>query len=188
MVQHIVAVTATSNSSGNTQDLWIEFGGMTAGTVKLKRVRCGFGSGNQNAGIDNNFIVQIYRYTTTTGGSPLTLTFSPAGGQGTGTVGNTPVVGGAFLGNIWTARNPNVGTATPAGLSAKVKNGTTALALGTTTVQAVDEIAPNGRALYEWLARDDDDMIISQSAGFIGIVLQSQTASQVFTITTDWII
>lgn len=188
MVQHIAGVTATSNSSANTQDLFLEITSPTAGTVKVKRVRCGFGSGAQSAGVDNNFLIWLYRYNTTTAGSPTALNFSPGGTFTLGSAGNNPVSAGGVAGSIWTARNANTAVTVPAGMAVKVKNGTTGLVIGTTNVQIVDEISPNGRALYEWLARDDDDMIVTQPADCFGIALSSNVASQVFTITCDFIV
>lgn len=183
MVQHVVNVTATSNSSVNTQDLFLEFGGATTATVKMKRCRVGFGSGQQASGIDNNFLIQILIYTTTTGGSAASLSFSPAAAGS----GDQPVTSTSF-GNVWTSRNANTSTTLPASLTAKVKNNTTALAIGSGSVQYIDQISPNGRALYEWLARDDDDMIVSKPANFIAVALSSNVASQVFTVTCDFII
>jgi hypothetical protein len=176
MAQFTVGLTATSNSSINTQDLWIEIGGTTAATLKVKRVRAGYGSGLQSAGIDNSFLVQFYTYNTTTGGAPTTLTLPTS---------NSSV--NSASGNLFATRNANYGTTVPAGLTVKVKNATTPLVLGTTSVQLQDQISPNGRALYEWLARDDDDMIVTTPAHFFAVALAAATASQVFTMTVDFI-
>src|SRR5213082_2400040 len=75
MVQYVVGCTATSNSTINTQDVWIELQAPSSLMIKIKRVRVGFGSGLQSAGIDNNFLVQLYRYTTTSTTTPTTITF-----------------------------------------------------------------------------------------------------------------
>jgi hypothetical protein len=190
LVQHIVGVTATSNSSAKTYDTFIEFGGATGVAVKMKRMRVGYGGGQESAGVDNNFMIQVQRYTTTSTTTPLSLNFSPLGTYTQGSAGNNPTVSGTEAGSIWTVRNAALsGSVTaPTSLTCKVKNAATAFSLGTTTLQLVDEISPNGRALYEWLARDDDDMIVSQVAGYIAVGLYSQTASQVFTVTCDFII
>lgn len=177
----VAGVTATSNSTANTQDLFLEIGGTTVATLKVKRVRVGFGSGTQSAGIDNSFLIQFYRYDTSTAGAPSSLTYSPDG------AGSSTSTSGLSAGSFWTSRNPNYGTTVPAGLTCKVKNGSTALVIGTTDVQIVDQIAPNGRALYEWLARDDDDMILTIPAAYFAVALTSNIVSQVFTVTVDFI-
>jgi hypothetical protein len=159
MAQYVANVQATSNTSINTEDTFIELKAPASVTIKVKRVRVGFSDGTATAGVDNHFRVKLARWDTTTGGSATTF---------------TPI-----------ARNANA----PASIltSAKIKNGTTALALGTTNVTIVDLISVNGRALYEWLARDDDDMIVVKAAGLFAVVIQSAVASQLFTATCDWV-
>jgi hypothetical protein len=165
MVQYVVGCTATSNSSANTQDAWIELQAPSGMMIKIKRVRVGFGSGTQSAGVDNHFLLQFYRYTTS----------------------NSTV--NAAAGSLFTQRSPGNAKASQL-TTVKVKNGTTAFTLGTGTVQLVDQISINGRALYEWLARDDDDMIFTTGAAAaecFAIAITSNVASQVFTATIDWI-
>jgi hypothetical protein len=77
--------------------------------------------------------------------------------------------------------------ASAAAATVKIKSGTTALALGTTNVETVDIIGPNGRALWEWVARDDDDMIQVKAAGLFAVVLASPVASQKFSVTVEWV-
>lgn len=156
MAQYTTNVSATSNVTLNTPDTFVELKGPAAVTFKVKRVRVGFSDGTATAGVDNYFMVKIYRWDTTTGGSATTFTPIP--------------------------RNGNMGAA---GTTAKVKTTTTALALGTTNVTIVDQISVNGRALYEWLARDDDDMITVKPATCFGVVIQSGVASQKFTVSCD---
>lgn len=178
MVQYVVGVTATSNSVANTQDVFIELACATSQVIKIKRVRVGFGSGTQTAGVDNSFLVQFYRYTTTSTTTPTTLAY-PA----------SVSTSGLSAGNFWTARSP-ANALTSHVTSAKVKNGATAYTLGTGSIQLVDQIAPNGRALYEWLARDDDDMIFTVGAAAaecFAVAITSPVASQVFTMTLDYI-
>lgn len=178
MVQYVVGCTATSNATPNTQDAWIELAAPASMMIKVKRVRVGFGSGTQSAGIDNNFLVQFYRYTTTSTTTPSTLTF-PA----------STSAAGLSAGSFFTQRSPGNAKASQL-TTVKVKNGATAFTLGTGTVQLVDQISPNGRALYEWLARDDDDMIFTTGAAAaecFAIAITSNIASQVFTATIDWI-
>ena len=158
MTQYKLNVQATSNTSINTEDTFVELKAATGVTIKVKRIRVGFSDGTATAGVDNHFRVKIARWDTSTAGSSASGTMNPVNA------------------------NANAATST-----AKVKNGTTALALGTTNVTVLDLVSINGRALYEWLARDDDDMYVTKTAGFLGIVIQSAVASQLFTVTADFV-
>lgn len=160
MAQYTTVVQATSNSTINTEDLFLELKAAASTIIAIKRVRVGFSDGTDTTGQDNHFRIKLVRYTTTTGGTTTT----PA-------VDRTP-------------RNANLATATAA---SKGKSGTTACALGTGSVTIVDLVSPNGRALYEWLARDEHDMIITTVAGCFCVAIQSAVASQKFTVTVDHI-
>lgn len=159
MAQYTTNVQATSNSTINTEDLYVEMGGVASRTIKIKRVRVGFSDGTATAGVDNHFRIKLVRYDTTTAGTTATYTPVP--------------------------RNQNAPAANASGATVKIKSGSTACALGTGTVTIVDLISVNGRALYEWLARDDDDMIVTKAGGFFCVALQSAVASQLFTVTVD---
>ncbi len=158
MAQYTLNVQAISNTTINTEDTFIELKAAANTTIKIKRVRVGFSDGTATAGVDNHFRIKLARWDTTTAGAGVT----------TGTQ----------------SRNANAPAATA---TTKVKAGATALALGTTNVTIIDLISVNGRALYEWLARDDDDMFVTKTAGFFAVVLQSAVASQLFTVTIDWV-
>lgn len=160
MAQYTTNVSATSNSSTNTADVFVELKAPSAITIKVKRVRVGFSDGTATAGVDNYFMVKLYRWDTTTGGSSTAFTPIPRNA-------NSPI------------------SVLPASGSCKVKTTTTALALGTTNVTIVDQVSVNGRALYEWLARDDDDMIVVKPASLFAVVLASGVVSQKFTVTVD---
>lgn len=155
MAQYTTNVQATSNATINTADVFVELKAPTGVTIKIKRVRAGFSDGTATAGVDNHFVVKLYRWDTTTAG---TGAFTPV---------------------------PRNGNAPAAVATAKVKQTTTAMALGTTNVTIVDQISPNGRALYEWLARDDDDMIVVKPASLFAVVIASAVASQKFTVSVD---
>jgi hypothetical protein len=157
--QYVTNVQATSNTSINTEDVFVEMGGVAAKTIKIKRVRVGFSDGTATAGVDNHFRIKLARWDTTTVGTTTTYTPVP--------------------------RNANSPVASASGATVKIKSTTTACALGTTNVTIVDLVSVNGRALYEWLARDDDDMIVTKPASFFAVVLQSAVASQLFTVTID---
>lgn len=160
MAQYTTNVSATSNSTANTADVFVELKAPSAIQIKIKRVRVGFSDGTATIGVDNYFMVKLYRWDTTTAGSSTAF---------------TPVL-----------RNANLPISVlPASGSCKIKTTTTALALGTTNVTIVDQISVNGRALYEWLARDDDDMIVVKPASCFAVVLASGVVSQKFTVTVD---
>ena len=156
MAQYSIVSVATSNGTVNTDDTFVEIDAPASVSIKVKRVRVGWGDGTQTAGVDNHFRVKLMRWTTGTGGAGTAF---------------TPV-----------KRNA---TSVAAGSAVKIKNGATALALGTTT-QIVDQFAPNGRALFEWIARDDDDMIATAPGEYFAVVISSSVISQLFTVTVDF--
>lgn len=156
MAQYTTNVSATSNATLNTADVFVELKAPAGVTMKVKRVRVGYSDGTATIGVDNYFMVKLYRWDTTTAGSSTPFTPVP--------------------------RNANFTAATTTG---KVKTTTTALALGTTNVTIVDQISVNGRALYEWLARDDDDFIVVKPASLFAVVIASGVASQKFTVSVD---
>lgn len=159
MAQYKANVQATSNATANTEDVFIEVKAPSNVTFKFKRVRVGYSDGTATVGVDNHFRIKLARWDTTTGGTSTSFTPIPVNANSTASVAS----------------------------SCKIKNGTTALALGTTNVTVVDLISVNGRALYEWLARDDDDMIVVKPASCFAVVIQSSVVSQLFTATCDWI-
>lgn len=160
MAEYNLTVNATSNTSTNTDDVFVELGAASGVQFKVKRVRVGFGDGTQTAGVDNHFKIKLYRWDVTTAGS-----------SSAGTI---------------VKKNP---LAPASGTGAKVKNGATALALGGTNVEILDNINPNGRAIYEWIARDEDDYWWTKSgtAAFFAIVIASPVASQKFQVTVEWV-
>lgn len=157
MTQYIVNNIATSNTTINTDDVWIEVKAPAAVTLKVKRIRVCFGNGTATAGLDNSIRIKFMRWDTTTGGTSLTPTTNKKNA------------------------NLNASTATVKG-----KNTTTALALGTTNVETLDVVGVNARAIYEWIARDDDDMIVVKPASCFGLVLSSGVTAQVLTGTVEW--
>lgn len=185
MVQYVAQVTATSNSTTTTQDVFLEIGGVTGAPIKVKRVRISVGSGTQTGGLDGSYLVQFYRYTTTTGSTTTSLTL--AGATYNTTAGNISTAGAA-TGNVFMTKDPNLPQTVPTGLTVKAKAATTTCAIGTGTIQILDQIAPNGRATWEYLARDDDDMWRTLNAGFFAIAITSNLASTVYTVTCDFVI
>lgn len=158
MAQFTVNVQATSNTTINTDDVFVEIAAAAGKIFKVKRVRCGYSDGTATVGVDNYFRIKIMRWDTTTGGSSSSY---------------TPL--------------PRDGNAVAAISACKIKNGTTALALGTTNVTTLDIISVNGRALYEWLGRDDEDLIVVKPASLFSVVVSSGVASQKFTVSVDFV-
>jgi hypothetical protein len=152
----------------------------------IKRVRVSLGSGTGDiAGVDNAYLVQYYRYGTTTAGSPTALTL--AGATYNTTAGNISA-SGAATGNIFMTRNPGLPQTVPTGLTVKAKAATTACVIGTTTVQILDQTIVNGRAIFEWVARDPDDMWQTTAAGYFAVAITSPVVSQVFNVSVDFVI
>ena len=153
--EYSVTVNATSNSSANTEDTFVE---LSVGTLNVKRVRVRFGDGTL-AEADTQFRVRLVRKT--------------AGGA-TGTAG--------------TAVRMHQMDRT-SGATVTVKNGTAAFSTATLG-DIVDTIVCNHRAIFEWVARDDDDMIQTHitlgSGGMFAVLLQSATVSEKFQVTVNW--
>lgn len=175
MPQYVAGVTATSNSTVSTQDLFLELTAHSSATIQIKRVRVGYGSGNQTTlPTGSNFLVQLYRYTTTTAGSSTSLSY-----------GASNSTAGGVSGNFWTARSAVSIASTLATL--KVKTGTTACVIGTGSVQLVDQISVYGLALWEWLARDNEDFYETAVNNCFAVAITAPVVSQVFTVTIDWL-
>lgn len=157
MAQYSIVCVATSNTVVNTDDGFVELKAPNTITIKIKRVRIGWGDGTATAGVDNYFRVKIMRWTT---------------GSVTAGTSFTPV-----------KRNA---TSVAAVSTSKIKATTTAFALGTTT-EILDQMSVNGRAIIEWIARDDDDMIVTKPGEYFAVVISSGVVSQAFTITVDFL-
>lgn len=69
--------------------------------------------------------------------------------------------------------------------STQVKNGTSAFAAGT-IVDTIMSPNFNGRAGFEWVARDEEDMIVSNTAQIIGINIICDQASKVVNARLEW--
>jgi len=157
VAQYSIVCVATSNGTVNTDDGFIEIDAPANVCIKIKRVRIGWGDGTQTAGVDNHFRVKLMRWTT----------------------------GSVTAGTAFTPVKRNA-TSVAAGSAVKIKAGATAFALGTTQT-IVDQFAPNGRALFEWIARDDDDMIVTAPGEYFAVVVASSVVSQLFTISVDFL-
>ncbi len=157
MGEFAVTVNATSNSSANTADTFVELSGVLLG---IKRIRVRLGDGTATAGVDNDFVINIVRKTA--GGATGTA----------GTIVRMNIMGGA-----------------PAA-TCNVKNTTSAFTTATTQA-IIDTAVVNGRAIYEWVARDEDDIIRNHitlgSGGMLGITIASSVVSQKFQVTVYYV-
>jgi hypothetical protein len=156
MVEYSVGVNATSNTTINTEDTFVE---LSAVIIKVKRVEVRLGDGTGTVGLDNDFRVRLVRKT--------------AGGA-TGTSG--------------TAVRIKQEDRT-SGATVTVKNGVTAF----TTATLGDIIytqTVNGRALFQWMPRDEDEIIQTHSTlgsgGMFAVLIQSAVVSQKFQVNVLW--
>lgn len=154
-IQYTCTVNATSNTSANTEDTFIEISGVV---VYVKKVRVRFGDGTV-AEADTQARVRLVRKT--------------AGGA-TGT-------GGTIVRMNQEGRT--------SGATVNVKNGTSAFTTATLG-DVVDTGVFNHRAIFEWIARDEDDKIKIHptlgSGGMFAVLVQSPTVSEKFQVSVWW--
>ena len=156
MGTYLDQVVATTNTSANTEDVFIELRGAASTEFKLKRVRV-FYRGDTTAVGDNNVECRVITVTVASGG--------------TGTA-QTP-----------TKKRPTMPAATTA---CTVKNGTTALAIGTGTVTTFSNFSFNERGFYEWIPRTDDEILFSGSAGIVEIVVKNSAVSRQMAVEVEY--
>jgi hypothetical protein len=75
------------------------------------------------------------------------------------------------------------------GATVTVKNGTSAFSTATLQ-ETIDTSIVNGRAIYEYVARDESEMITNHttlgSGGMLAILIQSSVVSQKFQVSCYW--
>jgi hypothetical protein len=156
MGTYLDQVVATTNSTVNTEDVFIEVRAPAGKEFKLKRVRV-FYRGDTTAVGDNNVECRVITVTTATAGA--------------GTA-QTP-----------TLKRPTM----PAAVSAcTVKNGATALALGTGTITTFTNFSFNERGFYEWIPRTDDEVLFSGATGIVEIVVKNSSASRQMAVECEY--
>lgn len=158
MAEYSLTMNAT-NSSLNTDYTFVELGAASGVQFKVKRIRVGYSDGKATVGIDNHFRIKLYRWDVTTAGSSIAGTIIK--------------------------QNPY---SPAASTTAKIKNGTTNLALGTTNLEVLEIIGTNGRAMWEWVANDEDECWWSKSgtAAFFAVVISTASSSQKFQVSIVW--
>jgi len=152
MAQYTLLVNATSNSTLNTEDTFIELFPPSAVSILLKRVRVSFPF-------------------TTVSDVPCEIRVTRASAAGaTGTSGTI------------VERRPNG----PASVTTvNVKNGTSAFSVGT-VVDTVIRATVNTRGVFEWVARDERDVIESGANQRMAITCKINVASCVTDVECDW--
>jgi hypothetical protein len=141
-------VAATSNSTAGTEDVFIQLTGASGKRYWIRRMRV-FYRGDTTAVGDNTVQCRLITVTTASGGSGTSVTPQPI--------------------------DPEMPAAVT---SCIVKNGTTALALGTGTVTQYLSFDFNERGFYEWAALDPSERITAGSAGIAELVILSSAASR----------
>jgi hypothetical protein len=148
MGTYIASVIATSNGTANTEDVFIQLTAATGKQFKIRRIRM-FYRGDATAVGDNNVEARVLTVTVASGGTGTTI---------------TPV-----------ATEPSM----PAPVTTCiVKNGATALAVGTGTVTPITTPSFNERGFYEWVAMLDSERLASGVAGIVELVLKNSAVSR----------
>jgi hypothetical protein len=154
------SVTFNATSNG-TINTQDTFIELSGVVVNVKRVRVRLGDGTATAGVDNDWRVDLVRKSA----------------AGTATSGSTPTpvrmrITGRTSGATVTTKNGANGFTTP------------------TVLETVDTVIVNGRAIYEWVARDETDYITTHptlaSGGMFAVLIQSAVASQKFQVSVFW--
>jgi hypothetical protein len=160
MGEYSYTFNATSDGTPNTQDTLVELS-LSSGTVHVKRVRVRLGDGTATAGLDNDWRVDLVRKSV----------------AGSATSGLTP-----------TGVRMRV-TGRTSGATITAKNGANAFTVGT-VLETIDTAIVNGRAIFEWVARDETDYITTHptlaSGGIFSVLIQSPIASQKFQTSLFW--
>jgi len=152
MAQYTQTVQATSNTTADTEDTFIEWTAGSGVSILIKRIRVSIST----AASDTRARIRVVRKSA----------------AGTGGVAGSAV-----------KRHP---TDRAASITPQIKSGTTAFTTGTVTDVLID-VCINARGVFEWTARDDDDMIETAAAGSIGILIRESAASIICNVEADWV-
>jgi len=160
MSRHIVTVQAITNGTINTEDTFVELL-LSGSQIKIKAVRARLGGG---AVLDTAGVDNDYG---------IRLVRKTA--AGTGGAAGTEV---------------RKQQAVPAGtIVSTVKNA--AVNFTTATLgDIVDKIVKNGRETFEWIAKDEEDAIMTHSVtgsgGIFAVLIESGVVSQPCQVTVEW--
>jgi len=147
MTVYTAQVNATANATANTEDSFIELSS-TSSMCHIQKVRVRYGDGTATTEVDHQFRIRLVRK-------------SAAGTGG--------VAGPALSTKVRTD------IMCPAsGATVNVKSGTTAFTVGT-VVDQIDQIVMNTRGIYEFIARDEDEIITTDGTAttIFSVLIQS---------------
>ncbi len=151
MAEFTVEVQATSNTSANTEDEFIEISGAASTGFFLKRVEISCNTPNSDVDI-------------------------------TGRIVKLSAVGASASAGTSVQKRPTSPTATS---TVKVKNSTNAFYLGSVT-STFWQTNVNGRAVWAWIPRGNEEYIDSGSAGIIAVVAKVSSASIVLNVNAEY--
>lgn len=149
MGSYIHTVSATTNGTINTDDLFAELN--PANIAKIKRVEIAV----RTPASDARIIARLARFST----------------AGTGGVAGAEV--------------EKDGGGRPADAAVLEKNGATNFTLGALTDDFLT-VPVNGRAIYTWVPRGEEEKIRIEAAEFFGVVLQCDLVSIICDVTIEW--
>jgi len=160
MSRHIVDVNATSNGTINTEDSFIEL--LLSGmAIRIKRVSVRLGGGATLATAGVDNDFEVRLVRKTAAGT-----------------------GGVAATEVRKDQSAAVGT-----VVATVKTGTTAFTTATLG-DLIEDVVKNGRETYEWIAKDEDDAIVTApvtgTGGIFSVIISSAVVSQLFQVSVEW--
>ena len=153
----IAGAAGTSNSSANTEDVFLEFTAPSGKEFYIRRIRV-FYRGDTTAVGDYNVEARLVTVTTATTGTLSTATPTPI----------SPTMPASMV------------------TSYKLKYGTTACVLGTGTVLPLTNISFNERGFYEWIATDAGERYSSGVAGIVELAVKSSGVSRQYTTEIEY--
>jgi len=148
MPEYAINLNATSNTSANTEDEFVE---IPQPYSKIKRIEVRQGNGTEAGGVDNNFRVRLLVLSVLSAGAPVAATEEKLD------------------------QNSRA-----SGLAVVVKNGTTALALGTVAA-VLHQAVRNARETYVYDREVKMNTDLVDGGGF-AIAIQSPVVSTLFQV------
>ena len=160
MVTYNVTQSATSNASGNTEDVWIEVTAPAGQEIDLKRLKIFYDGGATAVG-DNTVSVRVVSF-------------------------SSRAIGAVSSATIGTA-SPTALYSRVTSCTVDVKNGSTAFGFSSNGVGSVF-LQPrfNERGFYEWVPRDYTEFIEGVPGGTFAVILKNSAVSRVMITELEW--
>lgn len=153
MGTYVSQVSATSNSSANTEDEFVELTAAASTSAFVKRVRISCNTPNSDVTITARICIMS----------------GQGGGYGSGT-----------------SVKKRLGQAAPACFTTnRIKSGTTPFTLGGIT-STVYQDNVNGRSIWEWIPRGNEEFIDSGIAGIVAVLIKVSAASVILNVQVEW--